>query len=194
MTNPTPTPAAPSPPKPAITPGPGIITQPFKPLLVNPFGRPFATQCPQRDYGYDANQGHGGFGPRITRQCNIAPQGRGGRCTEYSKPEGHSIALAFAVASQNVAADFFEFAKDLNNSTQQPMDAYLVSGDGRILGHFTGRDTDTDQPHCWYVTTGVVHNGKTAALANGIYFYVIDTPDGHAANMPVWHNGSNQFN
>ena len=157
----------------------------------NPFGRPSATQCVQRDYKPQTGAGPDGFGPPTTRTANIAPQGRGGHCVEFSKPEGHSLALAFNVTAQNVSMDSFEFAKELNKTTDIPMDAAIVSADGHIIGQYSGRDTGTDEPHGRYVVQGAAHNGKTVPLPIGLYYYFADTPDGSAAKMPIWHSGAN---
>lgn len=188
---PTPPSTATSTPPPAQ---PGIIVTPPKVPLVNPFGRPILTECVQRVYKPATGAGPDGFGPASNLPARIAPQGRGAHCVAFRKPAGHSLALAFAVADQNIAADWFEFAKELNRTTLIPMDAYLMNTNNQILGHWTGRDTDTDQNHCWYVHEGNPHNGRTLALPSGTYFYFADTPDGSAAEIPVWHSGSNQFN
>jgi hypothetical protein len=172
-----------------------MLTQAPATPATTPFGRPAATQCPQRIYKpADGHMTSDGYGPSHVASCNIAPQGRGGHCVEYAKPAGHCIALAFAVSSDNVAADFFQFAKETNGSTRVECEAYITDANGRVIAHYSGRQTTTDEPHAWYVVEGAKHNGATKALPAGIYFYWFDTPDGSAAKLPVWHSGSNKFN
>lgn len=157
-----------------------------------PFGRPPVTSCAQRIYAPD---GHGGgFGPSRVGLANIGPQGGGAHCTEFDKPAGHSLRLAFGVGPDNKLADFFMNAADLNGNTQAKYTVCITSDvDGHvILANYSGRDTGTDQPHGWYVAEGNKHNGVTLHLPVGMYYYWIDTEDGSEAKIPVWHQGSNR--
>lgn len=180
---------------------------------MNPLGLPILTSGTIRDY---APSGHGGgWGAPHSGPFNIAPQGAGPQCKEFTVPAGEGIRLAFAVADRNQRADSFSNVASRNNTTQEKIVAYITSdfegqhivtrprigtdphdeNNAPVPAKFDGRATGTDQPFGQYCSANspLQQNGMTFKLPNGTYYLWLKAEDNSAFKIALLHQESNKI-
>lgn len=162
---------------------------------MNPFNLPRLMSGTIRDY---APSGHGGgWGNPHSGNFDIAPQGAGPQCKEYSVTASHCIALAFVVDDHNQLANDFQNAASRNNTTQELIEAAITSDvEGtHVVARYAGFQTGTDNrfgQHCSINTTHQ-QNGATLKLPNGKYFLWTKAKDNSAFKLALVHNESNKL-